>query len=83
MTCCAMLGLGQFRVNCRNPLYNSRMSALYTVPLALVLTTLGVTPRNIAFPTEDGGRVCADLYGQGTRAVVLAHGRGSRTVAAA
>ena len=58
MTCCAMLG--QFRVNCRNPLYNSRMSALYTVPLALVLTTLGATPRNIAFPTEDGGRVCAE-----------------------
>jgi pimeloyl-ACP methyl ester carboxylesterase len=26
------------------------------------------------FPTEDGGRVCADLYGEGARAVVLAHG---------
>jgi hypothetical protein len=30
--------------------------------------------QSISFPTEDGGRVCADLYGQGTRAVVLAHG---------
>jgi pimeloyl-ACP methyl ester carboxylesterase len=30
--------------------------------------------QTISFPTEDGGRVCADLYGQGTHAVVLAHG---------
>src|SRR5579859_4890581 len=50
------------------------MSALCIVPLALVLTTLGATPRTISFSTGDGGRVCADLYGQGTRAVVLAHG---------
>jgi len=50
------------------------MSALCIVPLALVLTTLGATVRTISFSTEDGGRVCADLYGQGTRAVVLAHG---------
>jgi len=61
-------------MNCRNPLYNSRMPVLCTVPLALLLTTLGATPRTISFPTEDGGRVCADLYGQGSRAVVLAHG---------
>jgi len=62
--------------NYRNPLYNSRMSVLYTMPLALalVLATLAATQRTISFPTEDGGRVCADLYGQGTRAVVLAHG---------
>jgi pimeloyl-ACP methyl ester carboxylesterase len=30
--------------------------------------------QTISFPTEDSGRVCADLYGQGTHAVVLAHG---------
>ncbi len=28
----------------------------------------------ISFPTEDGGVVFADLYGSGTKAVVLAHG---------
>jgi len=61
-------------MNCRNPLYNSRMSVLCTVSLALLLTTLGATQRTISFPTEDGGRVCADLYGQGARGVVLAHG---------
>ena len=48
------------------------MSVLCTVPL--VLTTLGATQQTILFSTEDGGRVCADLYGHGTRAVVLAHG---------
>ena len=58
----------------RKPLYNSRMSALRALPVALVLTTLVAAQQAISFPTEDGGRVCADLYGQGTRAVVLAHG---------
>jgi pimeloyl-ACP methyl ester carboxylesterase len=50
------------------------MSVLRALPLALVLTTLAVAQQTVSFPTEDGGRVCADLYGQGSRAVVLAHG---------
>jgi pimeloyl-ACP methyl ester carboxylesterase len=54
-------------------LYNPRMFALCAVPLALVLSALA-TAQTISFPTEDGGRVCADFYGQGTHAVVLAHG---------
>src|SRR6202161_1762915 len=49
------------------------MLALCVMPLALALTTLAAV-QIISFPTGDGGRVCADLYGQGTRAVVLAHG---------
>jgi pimeloyl-ACP methyl ester carboxylesterase len=49
------------------------MLALCVMPLALVLTTLAAV-QTISFPTEDGGRVCADLYGQGTHTVVLAHG---------
>jgi pimeloyl-ACP methyl ester carboxylesterase len=49
------------------------MQALRALPLALVLTKL-VAQQNISIPTEDGGRVCADVYGQGSRAVVLAHG---------
>jgi pimeloyl-ACP methyl ester carboxylesterase len=49
------------------------MLALCAMPLALVLTTAAAV-QTISFPTEDGGRVCADLYGQGTHAVVLAHG---------
>ncbi|HEV1285140.1 MAG TPA: alpha/beta fold hydrolase [Bryobacteraceae bacterium] len=47
-------------------------------PLAL-LAAMAVAQQSISFPTvsfptEDGGRVCADLYGQAARAVVLAHG---------
>jgi pimeloyl-ACP methyl ester carboxylesterase len=61
-------------MNRANLLYNSRMPILRAAPFALVLTTLGAAQQTITFPTEDGGRVCADLYGQGPRAVVLAHG---------
>jgi pimeloyl-ACP methyl ester carboxylesterase len=49
------------------------MFALCAMPLALVLSTLAAA-QTISFPTGDGGRVCADLYGQGRHAVVLAHG---------
>jgi pimeloyl-ACP methyl ester carboxylesterase len=49
------------------------MLSLCVVPLALVLTTVAAV-QTISFPAEDGGRVCADLYGQGAHAVVLAHG---------
>jgi pimeloyl-ACP methyl ester carboxylesterase len=42
--------------------------------LALLLTTLAAAQQTISFPTEDGGRIYADLYGEGARAVVLAHG---------
>jgi pimeloyl-ACP methyl ester carboxylesterase len=50
------------------------MSVLRLVPIALLFTTLAVAQQTISFPTEDGGRICADLYGQGARGVVLAHG---------
>ncbi len=50
------------------------MSALRLVSTALIFTTLAVAQQTVSFPTEDGGRICADLYGQGARAVVLAHG---------
>jgi pimeloyl-ACP methyl ester carboxylesterase len=49
------------------------MLALFAVPLAFVLSTVQAV-QTISFPSEDGGRVCADLYGQGSHAVVLAHG---------
>jgi pimeloyl-ACP methyl ester carboxylesterase len=55
-------------------MYNSCMSALGAVPLALVLTAAAAAQQSISFSTTDGGRVCAELYGHSTRAVVLAHG---------
>jgi pimeloyl-ACP methyl ester carboxylesterase len=50
------------------------MPALRALPVALVLTKLVAAQQTISFPTQDGGRICADLYGKGDRAVVLAHG---------
>ena len=50
------------------------MSALRVVLIALFVTALAAAQQTISFPSEDGGRVCADLYGQSTRAVLLAHG---------
>jgi pimeloyl-ACP methyl ester carboxylesterase len=47
---------------------------LARLPFALVLTHLLSAQQTISFPTEDGGRICADLYGKGGRGVVLAHG---------
>jgi alpha-beta hydrolase superfamily lysophospholipase len=55
-------------------LYNLRMPAFRAVTLALVLTMLVGAQQTISFPTQDGGRIYADLYGDGRRGVVLAHG---------
>ena len=43
--------------------------------LALVLSTGAAHAQQaVSFPTTDGGLIHADVYGAGTRAVVLAHG---------
>ena len=47
---------------------------LHTAILALAIATVASSQESISFPADDGGRVCADVYGTGTRAVVLAHG---------
>jgi pimeloyl-ACP methyl ester carboxylesterase len=56
-----------------NDLISSRISVLRAA-FALVFTTLVAAQQTISLATEDGGRICADLYGRGTRTVVLAHG---------
>jgi len=50
------------------------MPAARILPLALAFGLLAHAQRGVTFPTEDGGHICADLYGQGSHAVVLAHG---------
>ncbi len=42
--------------------------------VAFVLACIAVAQEHVSFPTQDGGRVYADTYGKGDRAVVLAHG---------
>jgi len=41
---------------------------------AFALSAVTAAPQVTSFPTEDGGLIYADLYGKGTRGVVLAHG---------
>lgn len=50
------------------------MSGFYGVLLLFLVTKPVIAQQTILFSTKDGGRVCADVYGQGTRAVLLAHG---------
>jgi pimeloyl-ACP methyl ester carboxylesterase len=50
------------------------MRVLQTALLALAVATSASAQQSISFPSEDGGRVCAGLYGEGVRAIVLAHG---------
>jgi pimeloyl-ACP methyl ester carboxylesterase len=49
---------------------------LMVVPGVLLLFLLPAlaAQQTIAFPTQDGGHICADLYGSAARGVVLAHG---------
>jgi len=50
------------------------MSAIRVLPMALALPLLAFAQKTVSFATDDGGRICADLYGQASKAVVLAHG---------
>src|SRR5215469_878018 len=41
---------------------------------AVLLAGLAVAQEHVFFPTQDGGRISADLYGTGARGLVLVHG---------
>src|ERR1700722_15107645 len=42
--------------------------------LAFLLSAVAATQTTVSLPTDDGGLVYADVYGDNDRAVVLAHG---------
>jgi pimeloyl-ACP methyl ester carboxylesterase len=44
------------------------------IMVVLLLAGLASAQTHVSFPTEDGGLIYADLYGQSDRCVVLAHG---------
>jgi pimeloyl-ACP methyl ester carboxylesterase len=48
--------------------------ALIPVIVALLLLGDAAAQKTVSFPTEDGGVVYADVYGEGDTGVVLAHG---------
>lgn len=41
---------------------------------AMLLAGIASAQQTVSFPTEDGGEIYADVYGEGARGVVLAHG---------
>ena len=47
---------------------------IFAAFLALLLAGLTAPQQLVSFPTQDGGLVYADMYGEGNRGVVLAHG---------
>ena len=50
------------------------MRILRVVIAVLVMAGPAAAQETVSFPTEDGGLVYADVYGEGERGVVLAHG---------
>lgn len=50
------------------------MRPLFTLIVSLLLATVAAAQKTVSFSTEDGGIVFAHVYGEGGRAVVLAHG---------
>jgi pimeloyl-ACP methyl ester carboxylesterase len=54
--------------------YICSVRTLIAIFLALLLAPGATAQKPVSFPTEDGGVVYADVYGEGERGVVLAHG---------
>jgi hypothetical protein len=50
------------------------MYAVRLIVTAVALAGLTGAQERVSFPTQDRGRVYADVYGEGDRGVVLAHG---------
>ena len=50
------------------------MRTLFAVIVTLLLAGVASAQKTVSLPTEDGGKVYADVYGQGGRGIVLAHG---------
>ena len=50
------------------------MRPLLLLVMGLALVHAGRAQKTVSFPTSDGGVIFADLYGQGEKGLVLAHG---------
>ena len=50
------------------------MFLLKALLATLLMAQLVAAQKHVSFPTEDGGMVSADIYGNGERGLVLAHG---------
>src|SRR5262249_38136591 len=54
--------------------YIGSVRTLFSLIATLLLASDLAAQMTTSFPTEDGGTIYADVYGEGDRAVVLAHG---------
>jgi pimeloyl-ACP methyl ester carboxylesterase len=54
--------------------YIPSVRTLRIVVVALLLVGGAAAQETVSFPTEDGGVIYADLYGEGDQGIVLAHG---------
>ncbi|MSV29204.1 MAG: alpha/beta fold hydrolase [Bryobacterales bacterium] len=52
----------------------NRRLLLRLIAPASLLMGIAAAQEHVSFPSEDGGRVHADVYGSGDRGIVLAHG---------
>ncbi len=50
------------------------MLRIFGLAIAAAVLAGCAGPEHVSFPTQDGGIVHADMYGNGDRSVVLAHG---------
>ncbi|MGH9498278.1 MAG: alpha/beta hydrolase [Terriglobales bacterium] len=50
------------------------MRTFLVIVATLLLANVAAAQQTVSFPTEDGGEVYADVYGAGSRDIVLAHG---------
>ena len=50
------------------------MRALIAALFSVLLAGGAAAQKTVSFPTEDGGVIYADVYGEGDRGIVLAHG---------
>lgn len=61
----------------RSNFVSSPLGVVLSIFIAAVVTgtpAFAAQPQTVFFPTADGGRIAGDLYGSGSRGVVLAHG---------
>jgi len=54
--------------------FTRRLAIVVGLFALISITHAAQSPKDVSFPTADGGRVDADLYGSGTHGVVFAHG---------
>jgi len=62
--------MGEFRVRDKF----AAMSQMIPIIAFFLLSAVAATQTTVSFPTDDGGLVYAEVYGDSDRAVVLAHG---------